>query len=92
MQRTASEAFPVPTASDVVLAEIIGRLVEAYRPLRICLFGSAALGDAGPDSDYDLRVVAPDDSPADSLKSRNLWRLISWGDLPAAADEAVKTG
>jgi predicted nucleotidyltransferase len=44
---------------DPVLAEIVRRLVEAYRPERIYLFGSKARGDAGPDSDYDLMVVVP---------------------------------
>ena len=33
---------------DVLLAKIVGRLVEAYRPERVYLFGSWARGDAGP--------------------------------------------
>jgi predicted nucleotidyltransferase len=37
--------------------------VRAYRPERVYLFGSAARGDAGPDSDYDIVVVVADDSP-----------------------------
>ncbi len=49
---------------NAVLAEIIRRLVDAYRPERIYLFGSAARGESGPDSDYDLLVVVPDDAPA----------------------------
>ena len=57
--------FSTPTASDPVLAEVVQRLVEAYRPERIYLFGSVARGDAGPDSDYDLMVVVPDDAPAE---------------------------
>ena len=40
-----------------MLAEIVRRLVEAYHPERIFLFGSWARGDAGPVSDYDLMVV-----------------------------------
>jgi hypothetical protein len=44
------------------LSEIVRRLVDAYRPLRIFLFGSKARGDAGPDSDYDLMVIVPDDA------------------------------
>ena len=46
---------------DAPLAEIVGRLIEAFHPLRIYLFGSRARGDAGPDSDYDLMVVIPDE-------------------------------
>src|ERR1039458_1439303 len=40
-----------PSTEDPVLGVIIGRLVEIFRPDRIYLFGSAARGDAGPDSD-----------------------------------------
>ncbi len=52
-----------PSADDPVLAEIVRRLVEVYRPERIYLFGSTARGDAGPDSDYDLMVILPDKAP-----------------------------
>jgi len=52
-----------PAAGDPVLAEVVRRLVEAYRPLRIYLFGSVARGEGGPDSDYDLMVVVPDEAP-----------------------------
>jgi predicted nucleotidyltransferase len=52
-----------PTADDPVLAEMVRRLVEVYRPERILLFGSIARGEAGPDSDYDLMVVVPDNTP-----------------------------
>ncbi len=55
---------------DLVLAEIVRRLVAAYEPERIYLFGSKARGDAGPDSDYDLMVVVPDDAPPVRRRSR----------------------
>jgi uncharacterized protein len=45
---------------DPALAEIVHRLVEAFQPERVFLFGSRARGDAGPDSDYDLMVVVSD--------------------------------
>lgn len=45
---------------DPALAEIVRRLVEAFQPERIYLFGSKARGDAGPDSDYDLMVLVPE--------------------------------
>ncbi len=44
------------TASPV-LADIVRRIVEVARPERIVLFGSAARGRAGPNSDLDLLVV-----------------------------------
>jgi len=46
---------------DAPLADIVWRLVETFHPLRIYLFGSKARGDAGPDSDYDLMVVIPNE-------------------------------
>jgi hypothetical protein len=59
---------------DPALAELAGRLVEAYVPERVYLFGSKARGDAGPDSDYDLMVIVPDDAPAERRRSRlALW-------------------
>jgi len=48
----------VPDAQ--VLAEIVQRIVEAVHPLRIIMFGSAARGEMGRDSDLDLMVVMPD--------------------------------
>ncbi len=52
------------------MAETVRRLVEAYRPVGVYLFGSVARGQAGPDSDYDLLVVVPDDAPAEQRRSR----------------------
>lgn len=43
--------------ADPILAEMVRRLVAAYDPLKIYLFGSKAVGDDSPDSDYDLLVV-----------------------------------
>lgn len=41
----------------LLLAEIIRRVVAVAQPERIILFGSAARGELGPDSDVDLLVV-----------------------------------
>jgi predicted nucleotidyltransferase len=43
-----------------VLNEVVDRIVQAVRPQRIVLFGSAASGQMGPDSDLDLLVIMPD--------------------------------
>ncbi len=40
-----------------VLSEVVRRVVEAAAPEKIILFGSAARGEMGPDSDLDLLVV-----------------------------------
>ena len=39
------------------LSKIIQRIVEVAQPEQIILFGSAARGEMGPDSDLDLLVV-----------------------------------
>ena len=36
---------------------MVRRLVAAFEPERIYMFGSKARGDDGPDSDYDLMMV-----------------------------------
>lgn len=43
--------------SKEVLDEVVRRIVEIAQPDRIILFGSAARGEMGPDSDLDLLVV-----------------------------------
>ncbi len=55
---------------DPLLAEIVRRLVAAYQPERVYLFGSRARGDAGPDSDYDLMLVVCDPLPPSLQRSR----------------------
>lgn len=61
---------------DPLLAEIVRRLVAAYGPERIYLFGSHARGEAGPDSDYDLFVVVPDSAPAELRDTRLAYRAL----------------
>ncbi len=39
------------------LARVVERLVEAFQPERIYVFGSQARGEATPDSDIDLLIV-----------------------------------
>src|SRR5258707_3292653 len=40
-----------------ILANIVERIVRAAAPEKIVLFGSAARGEMGPDSDYDFLVI-----------------------------------
>jgi uncharacterized protein len=51
-----------------ILADIVKRIVRAAKPEKIVLFGSAARGTMGPDSDYDLLVIMRD--------KFNYWRLL----------------
>lgn len=79
----------IPFPADSRLDEIVRRLVAAYEPERIYLFGSAARGDIGPDSDYDLLVVVPDDASPERQRSRLAYeRLRGTG---VAADVLVWT-
>ncbi len=58
------------TKLDAALDEIVQRLVVAYQPQRIYLFGSRARDSATSDSDYDLLVVVSDDAPSEHRRSR----------------------
>ena len=73
----------INTENDPILSEIVRRLVAAYQPERIYLFGSKARGDAGPDSDYDLMVIVPDDAPPERKRSRLAYEVL-WGTGTAA--------
>ena len=54
-------------ASSIVPRELLDPVVAYFRPRRVILFGSAARGDAGPDSDIDLLVIVDDDTPPEKL-------------------------
>ena len=60
----------LPDAEARSLAEIVERLIDAYQPERIYLFGSKARGDFGPDSDFDLLVIVPDAASEERKRSR----------------------
>lgn len=62
------------------LDEIARRIVQAFHPERIVLFGSRARGDAGSDSDVDLMVeMNTDATPAErSLAVQALFGLRDW--------------
>ena len=61
---------------DDTLDEIVRRLVAAYRPERIYLFGSRARDEAGPDSDLDLLVIVPDDAAPERCRSRLAYEVL----------------
>ena len=66
---------PIPDR-DAGLAEVVRRLIEAYRPERVYLFGSVARGEAGPDSDYDLLLVVSDEAPPERRGSDLAYRAL----------------
>jgi predicted nucleotidyltransferase len=61
---------------DAILAEIVRRLITAYQPERIYLFGSMARGDVDEDSDYDLMVVVPDNAPPERRDSGHAYSVL----------------
>ena len=64
------------------IEEMTRRLVEFYQPVRIYLFGSAARGEAGPDSDLDFLVVVADDAPESLMRSSEVYSLLSGFGIP----------
>jgi hypothetical protein len=70
MAAERASVYRTPAADDPVLAEVLRRLVDAFSPSVFTLFGSVARGDAGPDSDYDLMIVVPDDAPREKRRGR----------------------
>jgi predicted nucleotidyltransferase len=80
---------PGLTPDDPALDEIVRRLVASYQPLQVYLLGSKARGDAGPESDYDLLVVVPDDAQPERKRSRLAYEVLRGTGL--AADVLVCT-
>ena len=76
--------------SDPTLAELLRRLVPAYPPERVYLFGSRARGETGPDGDYDILLVVPDDAPPERRRARLAYEVLRGTGV--AADVLVWTG
>src|ERR1039458_2188181 len=49
--------------TDVVIRDIVRRIVDAVQPDKVILFGSQARGDARPNSDFDILVIKRSDEP-----------------------------
>ena len=50
----------IKNTTPAVIDKLVSNVVECVDPLRIILFGSAARGDMGKNSDLDLLVVMPE--------------------------------
>jgi predicted nucleotidyltransferase len=71
-----------------ILDDLVRRIVEVVHPRQIILFGSAARGDMGPQSDIDVLVVVPDGTHRRHTAQRIYQHLIGLG---AAVDVVVAT-
>lgn len=81
MARRVNQSSQRRTQSPIV-AEIVRRLSELYKPERIYLFGSVARKEQSPDSDYDFMVVVPDHTPAEVMNSPDLYKILGNIDVP----------
>lgn len=88
MSGTSSNA-EMPTDAQGKLLEVVQRLVRVYAPERIYLFGSTARGDTNIDSDLDVMVVVPDDTPASLCSAGRAYEAL-WG-IGVAVDVLVWT-
>ncbi len=70
-------------AFDENLAKLLERIVPALAPEAVYLFGSRAGGGPRRDSDYDLLVVVPDDTPREKILLTNTYRLTRGTGVPA---------
>lgn len=74
---------------DATLREIVDRLVAAFEPETVYLFGSTARGDTHADSDYDLLVVVAESAEPGYRRAQRAQEAL-WG-IWVAADVLVLT-
>jgi len=72
-----------------ILDDIVSRLAKGLKAERIYLFGSQAIGQAKPDSDYDLLVVVPRSQAPRHRREARSYDLL-WG-LTTPVDVIVLT-
>jgi len=70
------EANQVDTDFEKEIKSITIQIVQKYGPEKIILFGSAARGDVGPDSDADFLIIKSRTPYYGAERIRELSRLI----------------
>lgn len=93
----AYQSPQLATIDDELIERVTARIVEACDPEILYLFGSAARGDAGPESDVDLLVVTELDEGVRSYEKAGELRrlfdrwLVSFDILVQTPDEFART-
>lgn len=72
----------VQSDTTVVLRSVLSRLVTSFHPEQVWLFGSRAEARAREDSDWDLLMVLPDDTPREFLEPTAVWSATCDFDIP----------
>jgi len=75
-------------SNDVLVSDIVRRIVEAAQPEKVILFGSQARGEARPNSDFDVLVIKQSDEPR-YRRSAPLYAALA--DLPVEVEVMVYT-
>lgn len=57
------------------LAILLARIRKEYDPVDVVLYGSQARGEATAQSDWDLKVIVPDDAPERLFSPMLGWRV-----------------
>jgi len=92
-KRIQASSPPKPTLrDDPDIRDLVDRIVQAVQPLRIVLFGSAARGEIGAHSDFDVLVILPNGSDvgqAEKVMYRSMWGFPFAVDLIAICEADV---
>ncbi len=76
------------TVNEALIQQVIDRILTAAKPTRVILFGSAAKGAMGPDSDLDLLVI---EQGVTSAREENIRLRAALGDLGISIDVFAMT-
>jgi predicted nucleotidyltransferase len=88
MSEPVLKPLPRPPVDEVLIQEIVRKIVAAFNPRRIILFGSRARGSQRGDSDIDLFIEM--ESELHPVKRRTRIRELFWPP-PCAMDLLVYT-
>jgi len=90
--RTLEEGGRRPSRPlDAELARVVSAIVASVHPDAVILFGSRARGDATPNSDIDLAIVAPDGTQRRRLAMRAYESIAAIQARSVAVDLVVLT-